>query len=71
MKTQKKPVWITDKGRELIALEGATGYAKVVISTVDAEELEELAEACVEAAQALRERTEESALANGQEKRNP
>lgn len=56
MKQQQNAQWISDNGRVLIRIDGPK-IAQVVCSYCNPEELEELAEACVEAAAALRERS--------------
>lgn len=61
MKHEQNDQWITDNGRVLVRLEGPK-LARVVVMYCTPEELEELAEACVEAAAALRERAEVGAV---------
>lgn len=57
MKQTDYPAWYADSGLELIRLD-ATRLATVEANRCSPETLEELAEACVEAAAALRERSE-------------
>ena len=49
----KTTKWVNDSGRDLIVLEG-DGTAKVIPATCSAKELDDLAEACTAAADALR-----------------